>query len=150
MEETPETSGIDRRSLIKKAAVGTAVVWTAPVVASFTTPAAAAGSGGPNPECRGATCGNFIACAEDPDCVCGTTAQGGGVCLDGTILCDNLVACTADNTCEDPNSVCFVGSCCGDPVCVPTSDFCAPSTGARHDNLTRGAQQFGSRTFAGR
>jgi hypothetical protein len=86
------------------------------------------GCGNPNPECIGATCSTFIPCASSGSCqapVCATTAGGGGVCVEGETPCAGLLPCTTSADC--PNAgICAVGSCCGQPVCVPRSAFCLP------------------------
>lgn len=81
----------------------------------------------PNPECAGATCSTFTpTCSTNPDCVCTTTSSGGGFCVPGSTLCATLQACAADGSCPD-GSLCAVNTCCGNPVCVPTSLECPPS-----------------------
>lgn len=81
---------------------------------------------GLNPECQGAMCGTFIQCNPGTACaepVCGTTAEGGGLCVDGQTPCDGLVDCAASTDCPG-GALCFVNSCCGRPVCMPTSALC--------------------------
>ena len=127
IEESDERR-VGRRAVIKGAAAGAIGVWSVPVVSSFTSPAAAAGSGGnPNPECRGASCGNFLPCSSNPDCVCTTTSTGGGFCVPGSTSCGSLTACDANGGCP-AGSLCAVNTCCGTPVCVPTALTCPPST----------------------
>ena len=81
----------------------------------------------PNPECEGATCSTFIPCMEGSSCgndgVCGTTAEGGGVCVYGPTPCDGLSDCTMSNDC--PDGACFADSCCVRNVCVPRSAWCS-------------------------
>lgn len=81
---------------------------------------------GPNPECQQSSCDNFIPCAPAASCaqpVCGTTAEGGGLCVDGDTQCDLLLDCTTSGNCP-AGSLCVVNSCCGRAVCVPTLAFC--------------------------
>lgn len=80
---------------------------------------------GPNPECTGAMCGTFTPCNPGSACsapVCATTAEGGGVCLEGSTGCAGLADCTTSADC--PGGTCAVNSCCGRPVCVPSTAFC--------------------------
>jgi hypothetical protein len=80
----------------------------------------------PAPECEGASCGNFIPCAADPDCICVTLFTGGGICVDGTTQCAPLTTCPNGNECA-PGEICAVDTCCVDNVCVPPSTFCDTS-----------------------
>ncbi len=77
------------------------------------------------PECAAATCKTFVPCAPNPDCVCASLsgAGAGGVCVDGSVLCNTLVTCF-DGNCP-PGSVCAIDTCCINPVCVPQELFCA-------------------------
>ena len=89
------------------------------------------GPDSPNPECTGATCGTFIPCNPGTTCpnpVCVTTAEGGGLCVEGTTPCGGLLDCTATSDCP-PGSICAVQTCCDRPVCVPVEAFC-PAPGA--------------------
>ena len=81
---------------------------------------------GPNPECAGSVCGAFVPCnpgtaCEDP--VCASTAEGGGACIEGTIVCEDLADCTATADCPD-GGPCVVDTCCGRPVCIPLIAAC--------------------------
>ena len=120
-----------RRAVIKGAAAGAVGVWTLPVVTSFTSPAAAAGSAGnPHPECVGATCGNFKNCSStDPNCLCFSTSDGGGVCFRGDTFCVDFAQCVTSSDCPT-GSVCVVNSCCGYGICVTPEHLaaCPPST----------------------
>jgi len=83
-------------------------------------------AGNPDPECSGQTCDTFVPCSDNnSDCVCASLVTGGGVCVPGSTPCASLVACEADLSCP-PGSVCSVGTCCGDPVCIPLElhDLC--------------------------
>jgi hypothetical protein len=85
-EETP-TTGISRRSVLKKAAVGGAVVWAAPTITSMTSPAFADGS----PACVSSTCSKvefgsfsfFLKCAPPvgfEGCPCACAGAPGVTC----------------------------------------------------------------------
>lgn len=75
----------------------------------------------PNAGCTGATCTTFIECSSsNPDCVCGTIAEGGGLCVPGSTPCAGLTPCSASGQCGS-DSLCLIDSCCGVGVCVPIS-----------------------------
>jgi hypothetical protein len=75
----------------------------------------------PHEECAGATCSTFVPCSSaNPDCVCGTIAEGGGLCVPGSTQCASLATCSSSADCG-PDALCTIGSCCDEPVCVPIS-----------------------------
>lgn len=75
----------------------------------------------PNSGCVGATCSTFVPCSSsNPDCVCGSIVEGGGLCVPGSTPCAGLAPCTNSGDCG-PDALCLFGSCCGEPVCVPIS-----------------------------
>jgi hypothetical protein len=76
-----------------------------------------------DPKCNGATCHNFTKCSLiNPNCVCFSLSRGSGICGDGNVSCAKLPPCNTDTlTCNDPQSVCIVNSCCNKPVCYPLS-----------------------------
>lgn len=133
MDETTKerASSPDRRTVIKGAAAGMAAVWTVPIVSSFTTPAMAAGSAGnPNPECTGANCATFTpGCSTaSADCVCTSTATGGGFCVPGGTSCGaGSGACPGGQGDCQAGELCLVDTCCGGPVCIPINLGCPPS-----------------------
>ena len=78
-----------------------------------------------NLECAGQTCETFTTCNPGSGCespVCGSLAEGGGICVEGTTPCAGLADCAASDDC--PGGLCFVDSCCSRPVCVTNSAFC--------------------------
>lgn len=90
-----------------------------------------------NLACAGQTCGNFTTCNPTSGCiapVCGSLAEGGGTCVEGATLCAGLADCTTSADCG--GGLCFVGSCCGRPVCVNASAFC-PNIGASPASATQ-------------
>lgn len=92
------------------------------------------GSDSPNPECEGADCATFLPCNLPNSCtspVCATTAEGGGLCVEGTTPCAGLVLCPGGTSDCPAGSICLVNTCCGDPVCVPPDTFCEPGDGFR-------------------
>jgi hypothetical protein len=89
---------------------------------------------GPDPECAGQTCGTFTTCNNGGSCsasgVCGSTSDGGGLCVDGNTPCGGLTACpNGAGDCAE-GDICIVGSCCGQPVCVPQARFCSNADAA--------------------
>lgn len=81
-------------------------------------------------DCTGQTCETFTTCNPGSACtapVCGSTAEGGGACVEGTTSCASLADCTSSADCN--GGICFVNTCCGRPVCGPTAIFC-PDVGA--------------------
>lgn len=89
------------------------------------------GPDSPNPECEGADCSTFQPCNTPNSCsqpVCVTTDPPGGACVEGTTACAGLVLCPNGGGDCPPGSVCAVGTCCGENVCVPESAFCVPTS----------------------
>lgn len=93
VEETKAADGVSRRTVLRRAAAGAAIAWTAPVVTSWNVPAYARGSF----ECGfenalGAACGErFCICAQatesrNPRHPMGTHL----VCVWGRALCSDL------------------------------------------------------------
>ncbi len=84
----------------------------------------------PDPECEGATCLTFIPCNEPNLCiqpVCMTTAEGGGLCVEGQTPCAGLPPCPNGTGDCPPGWICGVETCCGGPVCIPPAAFCPSS-----------------------
>lgn len=85
---------------------------------------------GPDPECEGAYCDNWVPCSEDectqPVCVTlsddGSTSNGDGFCVEGTTLCSTLDRCW-DGICPSGLS-CAIDTCCEDPVCMGEEHSC--------------------------
>lgn len=89
---------------------------------------------GPDPQCAGQTCGTFTRCNEGGSCstsgVCGSTAEGGGLCVNGNTPCGGLADCSNGSGDCNPGDICLVSSCCGRPVCVPQAQFCSSPSAA--------------------
>ena len=84
----------------------------------------------PSCECAGQTCETFTDCNPGSPCsapVCGSTAEGGGLCIEGATPCSGLADCGTSADCGA--GVCFVNSCCVRSVCVDPVAFC-PDIGA--------------------
>jgi len=62
-------------------------------------------------------CGTYQTCEQAP-CVCATTSEDGGACVDGSAICANLTDCTTSADCAT-GTICVVNSCCGRNVCAP-------------------------------
>jgi hypothetical protein len=97
----------------------------------------------PNSGCVGATCETFVPCSTNPDCVCVTVAEGGGLCVPGSTACAGLATCPA-GACPE-GSLCAIGTCCGEPVCVPISLQCPGETSSSRPSLTGGGPTIGHR-----
>ena len=109
------------------------------------------GPDSPNPECEGATCSTFLPCNLPNSCtapVCGTLAEGGGLCVEGLTPCAGLIQCPGGTgDCPD-GYLCFVESCCGVPVCMPPSTFCQPTAPGEAPATAKAAPAPDQRTFA--
>ncbi|KAN0095700.1 hypothetical protein V8E51_016411 [Hyaloscypha variabilis] len=67
--------------------------------------------------CTGETCETFTECGPGGTCVCASTAEGTGFCVDGSTPCAGLQTCGTSSDCP-AGIVCAVASCCGVNVCV--------------------------------
>jgi hypothetical protein len=104
--EDISTAGVSRRSVLKKAAIGGAVVWAAPAITSLSAPAFAEGS----PSCQ-----------ED---ICSKVIIPGGTTI--FLRCHSSVPGCLCKCAGDPNSTCSAPDPCVVPiVCVidPTCTF---------------------------
>ena len=116
--------GISRRTMLKGAGVGAAVVWTAPILSSVRAPAFAQGSGG--------GCDNKCGC--DLGTPCNTSidcCNSGGACNCwvkqdlSACFCGPFDACSNHQPCDNgrcPGGQTCVSNCCGDLCYGP----CAP------------------------
>lgn len=101
-EDIP-TAGVSRRSVLKKAAIGGAVVWAAPAITSLSSPAFADGS----PRCKEDTCTKidfgtviFLRCVSlVPGCLCVCGGDPNSTCAE-PVPCLVPIVCTPDPTCE--------------------------------------------------
>jgi hypothetical protein len=133
-EAPAERRGIDRRSLIKGAAVVTAVGWTAPIIVDSLTSPAAAISGCAQLRING----NCAATCEDTKCTgvepCGCTHDTTCVNLPGTECAGDIGSVTYSiNTAACPNCTFTAaeahtdGGVCVFPAACPTG-ACPPGT----------------------
>ena len=135
-----------RRELLKKAAVGAAVVWTTPILSSIRTPVAA-GTPAPTttpttlppPSCTSCENGRvvFRRCGTT-DCACLTSTDGDQMCFrlpDVAPSCSMTAECLPGLKCENGFCVpgpCSPGGCPPGSVCiahpcgVPGGDICVP------------------------
>jgi hypothetical protein len=116
-----KTDGIrvNRRELIKRSLQIGGAAYVAPMVMASVAKVSAQTSPGPNPECAGATCSTFVACAANALCVCVRSSSGGGFCVDGSTSCSAIGNCGAAPGYACPaGSFCAVDTCCTVPVCV--------------------------------
>jgi len=72
--------------------------------------------------CTGETCETFTACGPGGTCVCASTAEDTGFCVDGSTPCAGLQTCTTSDDCS-AGEICAVASCCEINVCVGAT-FC--------------------------
>jgi hypothetical protein len=129
--EPTGSTGMDRRTLIKRAGiVGAGVaVWSAPSVTSLASRAYAAGS--VSTSCK--SCGSFALCnpnGGDPSlggCFCFERQRSGCVCGANT-LCSDAQACSSQADCPS-DYTCIKNNGCGTAVCVPD---CSNTTGANN------------------
>ena len=126
----PEGIRVNRRELIKKSLQIGGAAYVAPMVMASVAKVSAQVSPGPNPECQGATCATFVACAANATCVCVRSSSGGGFCVDGSTACAAIGDCgpSPDFTCP-AGSFCAVDTCCTVPVCVSFAASAVCQTG---------------------
>lgn len=125
-ENEPVETGINRRTLIKRAGiVGAGVAaWSTPMVTSLASKAYAVGS--PTTGCRncglpGNTCAGQVYCGDGGSfgCYCSAKVDGSGcVCAQAT-FCDNPL-CSTDADCAG-STVCLA-TCCAQTRCFVPCD----------------------------
>src|SRR5271170_2665162 len=79
--------------------------------------------------CTGETCETFTTCGPGGSCVCASTAEGTGFCVDGSTPCAGLQTCTTSGDCP-AGEICGVASCCEINVCVGAT-FCGGDDAAK-------------------
>ncbi len=125
MEKLGVVGPMTRREVLGKAGKYGAAAMATPLIASALVPAAAAAQSIVEPPfCARATCGSFIPCSTNPDCVCvafGGPSGRGDICLPGSTQCSTLVPCNPTDLSCPSGSVCVINTCCNGPVCVPVS-----------------------------
>jgi hypothetical protein len=85
--------------------------------------------------CGGQTCADFGPCGPGGSCVCASITDNTGFCVDGNTPCAGLSTC--GSSADRPlGSVCAIGTCCGENVCIAT-DYCG-GFGTGTKMLTRG------------
>jgi hypothetical protein len=142
-------AGMSRRRLLRRAAIGAGVAWTAPVLISAQV--AAAGTPGPSTSTTSTTepfaCGPASRCGEPllpctpggvaPPCFCAPTAEGGAACVGLGATCPPDFRCPAGQGCEPFGIFCRCASsadcpsgsvcvalqpCIEDRICFPLAD----------------------------
>jgi hypothetical protein len=61
---------------------------------------------------------SLFECENDPQCACGETTEGSGVCARINIQCNGLQLCTASGQCPTGYR-CIRDNCCGSSACFP-------------------------------
>lgn len=113
---------VSRRRILKRAGVGAAIVWSAPVLTSLGAAHAQNGTPVTSPcdDCGSDFCFGQTGCGPGGECLCSLQPDGSCYCgdLSGRTFCSEFVAC-------DPfNDTCPAGS-----RCSPTCCFDALGTG---------------------
>ena len=116
-------SGLDRRSMIKRAGIVSAGVaaWSSPSVTNLASAFAAAS---PSPGCPSCglpnnTCGGQVPCAGSA-CFCTAKVDGSGCLCHVSTSCGSLQTCTTQADCPSGT---FCGlSCCSGARCLPLCD----------------------------
>jgi len=121
MEEHAEP--ISRRRALKRLGVGTAVVWSAPILTTIRTPAFAQ-----YPTCSPAFCGPQFTFCEPGAEVCPLPQLcSAAIC---SVMNDNTCICWDFAFCTSPNPVCDSDDDCGPGLkCGPTEPDCDPCAG---------------------
>ena len=110
--------GLTRRQVLTRIGVGAAVVWAAPVVTSFGTPAFAASAAC---SCAGDRCTGQTLCGNTGPygaCYCSQVHGGNGACF-----CGEEIACGTHTPCPNGQSDCSGGQVCLDTCCDDAECF---------------------------
>lgn len=111
--------GLTRRDILKRGGVVAGVAWTAPVLMSVMTPAAAESSC-PTGQVRCPDTSSGICCAATQTCfqgVCTSVGAVGGNCT-LNLLCNVGIFCGAGNLCGGSGAVCTQNSNCMSGSCT--------------------------------
>ncbi len=144
MEETAKpVRDISRRTMLKRAGVGAAVVWSAPILSSVRVPAFARTATGPGgcPKNPCDSCDVNTPCNSAFDC-----QNSGGACNcwvladRSSCYCGPISACTGFQPCQ--NGQCPAGQCCVENCC---GQLCYPVCSAKHATPYRGKAATGVR-----
>ena len=136
-ESERPTSGLSRRSMLKRIGAAGAIAWATPVISSLNTPAHAATSF--------VTCGHTCVHCESNrdlcgqagelgDCFCTPRADGGDCFCGEEVFCSSSHDCTTDSECGDlgSNWICSLVCGCSGQICIPqcgSTDRAARITG---------------------
>jgi hypothetical protein len=127
-ESEHRTSGVSRRTMLKRIGAAGAIAWATPVISSLNTPAHAAVSF--------VTCGHTcVHCDTNADlcgesgplnrCFCTPRADGGDCFCGQEVFCASIHACSVDSDCADLGS----GFICSDVCGCGGGLFCIPQCG---------------------
>jgi hypothetical protein len=132
------SEGLSRRTLIKRAGIGAAVVWATPVLTSVGL-GAASGSPACGPTCD-ATCLGLPICGQRPGggqldlCACSMDDLSGDCFCWQNQYCSTLESCSSTKPC--PSGWGCVVSCCGDSYCFPPCGTAPTASEASASGLT--------------
>lgn len=87
--------------------------------------------------CTGSVCQNFSACGPGGSCICASTTDGTGFCVDSETPCSGLADCTISEDCGT-GMVCVVSSCCRRNVCASGGTCGGGGGGASQSGLLKG------------
>lgn len=120
--ENIEPTGIDRRTLIKRAGIvgAGAAVWSAPSVTSLASRAYAAGS--VSTACKTCAPYSFPSCNPSKDCGCTGTQSGNGCVCVQNAPCSVLQPCSSQSDCPSGYTCSDANNGCGQQVCVASCD----------------------------
>ncbi len=145
MEEERTGKMIDRRRLIKRLGMGTAVAWLTPVVTSLGSKAVAGGCLACNGEPGQCSCATFVCggslcqcgqgCGPLGDAYCSGDTDGNCFCWENA-FCSEVSDCTQNSDCP-PGYACIPDTCCGTPKCFPACGM-GPRSQRRHGTLASG------------
>jgi hypothetical protein len=138
-EPLDESTGLSRRSALKRIGAGAAIAWSAPAMMSV---ARSAGAGSAQPcDCNpGVPCNLPIGCnGQGPGgaCNCWVRVDGNGCWCGPLDACINHAACTTNDDCA-AGEVC-VTNCCGQ-LCYPA---CPEGAAANAADVRLNPQKYG-------
>ena len=133
--EDEQAQDVSRRAIIKRAGVGAAVVWVAPVIVTMAKPAAAASNFPGTENCQTRfVCGDVANCGPDGSCLCTLTTEGLLFCSND-FSCADVPTCTTSTDCPAGWQCQAAGTgCCGVGYCLPPCGVGAAGAGAGPKN----------------
>lgn len=138
-----QSNQISRRKLLKRLGAGTAVVWSAPVLSSITTPA----FGQTPADCFPTFCGPRYEFCGEPGVACPLPPECSvGICSllnDNSCLCWDLAVCTCPNPICQSDADCGGGGRCGPTE--PDCELCCGRVACFYDCRLAGSAPRGGR-----